>query len=123
MQVSNVLQGNAMRPNRAPQQPPTPPGDEPPQPPQGDGWSQAGTAGAAVLAGAGFGFLGFHAGVRGGAMLGLLLTQPGSGLGDPGLLGNVLTGVRVGAIAGTLVGAAAGVSLVYLAREAMKENQ
>lgn len=118
MQISNILQGNAMRPNRAPQ-PQGNEGNEPPQQPQGDGY---GTAAAAVATGLGTGFLGFHAGVRGGALLGLVLTQPGSGLGDPGLLGNVLTGVRVGAVVGTVVGAAAGVSLVYLISEAMKDR-
>lgn len=122
MQVNSVLQNHTVRPNRALKL--NEPGGEPPhQPEGGDGWSKAGTAGAAVLSAAGMGFLGLHAGVRTGAILGLMLTQPGSGLGDPGLLGNVLTGVRVGAIAGTVIGAAAGASLVYLISEAMKQGE
>ena len=55
-------------------------------------------------------------------MLGLMLTQPGSGLGDPGLLGNILTGVRVGAISGAVIGAAGGACLVYLISDLLKHN-
>lgn len=118
MQVNNVL-SNQPRALRAPKQPDAPP----PQEPKGDGWCKAGTAGVAVLTGAGLGYAGAHGGAVAGGLLGLMLTQPGSGLGDPGLLGNIGTGLQVGAISGALIGFAGGISLVYLISEALKSPQ
>ncbi|MBS2038221.1 hypothetical protein JST97_24765 [bacterium] len=113
MQLGNVHQFPTFsRPLRRPNH--QQPGGQPPEQPQGDGWCQAGKAGAAVLSAAGLGYAGFHGGAMAGGLLGLMLTQPGSGLGDPGLLGNVVTGLRVGAISGALIGAAGGACLVYL---------
>ena len=120
MQINSVLHNRPLAPQRNLKlNQPTPP---PPEPNGGDGWCQAGKAGAAVLCATGMGALGFQGGARAGMVLGLMLTRPGSGLGVPGLLGNVLTGLRVGAITGTLVGAAAGASLVYLISDAMQSQ-
>lgn len=118
MQVHNVL-SNQPRALRAPKQPDSPP----PQDPGGDGWCKAGTAGVAVLTGAGLGYAGAHGGAVAGGLLGLMLTQPGSGLGDPGLLGNIGTGLHVGAISGALIGFAGGISLVYLISEALHSHK
>lgn len=117
MQVNNVL-SNQPRVLRAPkrEQP------EPPQDPRGDGWCKAGTAGLALLTGAGLGYAGANGGAVAGGLLGLMLTQPGSGLGSPGLLGNIGTGMHIGAISGALIGVAGGVSLVYLISEALKSG-
>lgn len=118
MQINNVLSNpGTPRPLR------TPKGEPPPNQPPGDGWSQAGTAGAAVLSAAGLGYAGFHGGAAAGGLLGLVLTQPGAGLGDPGLLGNVVTGLRVGAVTGALVGAAGGACLVYLVADLLKNPE
>jgi len=117
MQINHVLSNpGSPRPLRRPE------GNPPPNDPKGDGWCQAGTAGAAVLSAAGLGYAGFHGGAAAGGLLGLALTQPGAGLGDPGLLGNVLTGLRVGAVTGALVGAAGGVCLVYLVADLLKSR-
>lgn len=120
MQVQNVLSNppRALRASKREQPEGPPPGD-----PRGDGWCKAGTAGVALLAGAGLGYAGAHGGAVAGGLLGLMLTQPGSGFGDPGLLGNIGTGLQVGAISGALIGVAGGISLVYLISEALKSGQ
>lgn len=122
MQLSNVqTQQFPARPLRVLKNDP-PGGGEPPQQPRGDGWCQAGKAGAAVLTGAGLGYAGFHGGAMAGALLGLTLTPPGAGLGEPGLLGNILTGVRVGAISGAVIGAVGGACLVYVISDLISEH-
>ncbi len=122
MQLSNVqTQQFPARPLRVLKND-QPGGAEPPQQPHGDGWCQAGKAGAALLTGAGLGYAGLHGGAAAGGLLGLYLTQPGAGLGDPGLLGNVLTGVRVGAISGALIGAIGGACLVYAISDLISEH-
>lgn len=120
MQISNVF-SNQPRALRSPKR--DQPEGPPPGEPRGDGWCKAGTAGVALLTGAGLGYAGAHGGAVAGGLLGLMLTQPGSGLGDPGLLGNIATGLQVGAISGALIGLAGGVSLVYLISEALKSGQ
>ena len=115
MQINNVL-------SQTPRTLRTPKRDQPEGPgePRGDGWV---TAGAAVVAGAGLGYAGAHGGAVAGGLLGLVLTPSGSGFGNPGLLGNIGTGLQVGAVAGALIGVAGGVSLVYLISEALKSGK
>lgn len=121
MQLGNVRQfHNIQRPllQSKDQQP----GGPPPEQPHGDGWCTAGKAGAAIISAAGLGYAGFHGGAMAGGLLGLMLTQPGAGLGNPGLLGNIVTGLQVGAISGAIIGAAGGASLVYLIADLLKSE-
>lgn len=118
MQINNVLSNpGSPRPLR------TPKGDPPPDQPKGDTWCKAGTAGVAALSGAGLGYAGFHGGAVAGGLLGMVLTPANAGIGDPGLLGNVLTGLQVGAVTGALVGAVGGVCLVYLVADLLKSPE
>ncbi|MBN9414842.1 MAG: hypothetical protein J0I12_05345 [Candidatus Eremiobacteraeota bacterium] len=73
------------------------------------------TGTAATGAAVGLGYLGFGAGMGTGAFLGLVLTQPGGSL-----LHNVTLGVRIGAVAGPVLGALGGASLVYVLADALK---
>lgn len=70
---------------------------------------------AATGAAVGLGYLGFEAGLGMGALLGLLVTRPGTSL-----LHNVTLGVKIGALAGPVIGALGGASLVYLLADALK---
>jgi hypothetical protein len=90
----------------------------PPPPEEGNPWTPteiAVTSVAATGAAAGLGYLGFGAGMGTGAFLGLLLTTPGGSL-----LNNITLGVRIGAVAGPVIGALGGASLVYLLADAIK---
>jgi len=95
------------------QRKPTPPPQE-----GGNPWTPteiAVTSVTAAGAAAGLGYLGFGAGIGTGAFLGLVLTTPGSSL-----LNNITLGVRIGAVAGPVIGALGGASLVYLLADALK---
>lgn len=87
-------------------------------PPEPNPWTPTelvATGLAATGAATGLGYLGFEAGLGMGAMLGLLLTRPGGSL-----LQNVTLGVKIGAVAGPVIGALGGASLVYLLADALK---
>ena len=90
----------------------------PEPPPEGNPWTPTeivATSVAATGASIGLGYLGFEAGMGSGAMLGLLLTRPGGSL-----LHNITLGVQIGAVAGPVIGALGGASLVYLLADALK---
>jgi hypothetical protein len=99
------------------------PGNPPPRPPrrpalEPNPWTPTEvvvTGAAATGAALGLGYLGFDAGLGAGALAGLLLTRPGGSL-----LNNVTLGVKIGAVAGPVLGALGGVSLVYLLADALK---